>query len=258
MSGQIFELIPKVMADIGGVAKTRKNEQQKYSFRGIEDMYLAAHPAMVAHSVFCAPEVMERTEYRFEKMNDYGKVTTWVHVMVKVNHRFYAPDGSFVPVITCGEGLDNSDKATNKALSGAMKYALIELFCVPTEDVADSDRTTPEAGVAKPAAAPVTLVPTPPPPKEAPALPAELPEEESPYIDGKQQSYLARRFREAVKPEKQDQAEEARHAALSALGMTGHFKSKFIDENGNPTSKLILNDEYKEVGIMLMKAAKSL
>lgn len=107
-------------------------------------------------------------------------------------------------------------------------------------------------------AEPITLVPTPPPPKVAPIVPAELPEEESPYIDGKQQSYLARRFREAIKPEKQAEAEEARHAALSALGMTGHFKSKFIDENGNPTSKLILNDEYKEVGIMLMKAAKSL
>ncbi len=48
---------------------------------------------------------------------------------------------------TWGEGLDNSDKATNKAMSGAMKYALIELFCVPTQDVEDSDRTSPENGV---------------------------------------------------------------------------------------------------------------
>jgi hypothetical protein len=42
--------------------------------------------------------------------------------------------------------LDNSDKASNKAMSGAMKYALIELFCVPTQDVEDSDRTSPETG----------------------------------------------------------------------------------------------------------------
>jgi hypothetical protein len=79
--------------------------------------------------------------------NEYGKVTTWLHVNLKVIHRFYAGDGSFIAVTTCGEGLDNSDKATNKAMSGAMKYAFIELFSVPTQDVEDADRTSPEAGV---------------------------------------------------------------------------------------------------------------
>ncbi len=72
MTEQIYELIPKVMRDIGGVAKTRKNEQQKYSFRGIEDFYQAAHPAMITHGVFCAPEVLERDIYRFEKTNEQG------------------------------------------------------------------------------------------------------------------------------------------------------------------------------------------
>lgn len=153
---QIYVLIPRVMNDIGGIAKTRKNEQQKYSFRGIEDFYLAAHPALIAHGVFCAPTVLEREMYRFEKTNEYGKVTTWCHVALKVEHRFYAPDGSYVSVTTWGEGLDNSDKASNKAMSGAMKYALIELFCVPTQDVEDSDRTTPEQGTRRAASARTT------------------------------------------------------------------------------------------------------
>lgn len=142
----IYQLIPKVMADIGSVGKDRRNEQQRYAFRGIEDMYHAAQPAMVKHGIFCAPEVIEREVYRFEKTNDSGKSTTWLHVALKVTHRFYAEDGSNVSVTTWGEGLDNSDKATNKAMSGAMKYALIELFCVPTADVEDSDRTSPENG----------------------------------------------------------------------------------------------------------------
>ena len=144
--GAIYQLIPKVMADIGSVGKDSRNEQQKYAFRGIEAMYQAAHPAMIKHGIFCAPKVLTRDVYRFEKTNDMGRVTTWVHVALEVEHRFYAGDGSFVPVTTWGEGLDNSDKATNKAMSGAMKYALIELFCVPTKDIEDSDRDTPEMG----------------------------------------------------------------------------------------------------------------
>ncbi len=149
MSTLIYTQIPKVMKDIGFVGKDRRNEQQKYAFRGIEDFYEAAHPAMIEHGVFCAPKVLSREVYRFEKTNDQGRVTTWLHVALEVEHHFYAEDGSSISVTTWGEGLDNSDKATNKAMSGAMKYALIELFCVPTKDVEDSDRTTPENGTSR-------------------------------------------------------------------------------------------------------------
>ncbi len=258
MSGQIYELIPKVMGDIGAVGKNRKNEQQKYAFRGIEDMYLAAHPAFVKHGVFCAPEVVERTEYRFEKVNDYGKTTTWVHVMLKVVHRFYAPDGSFVSVTTIGEGLDNSDKASNKAMSGAVKYALITLFSVPTEDIEDSDRATLEAGVKRsgPIAEPITLTPvTPGKEPEGKTLEERI---DNKYITPSQVQYLSRRFRESVRAEKQNECEEARHACLGALELTGKFKSRFLDEHGNPTSKLILTSEYDAIGKALVRAAKSL
>lgn len=37
------------------------------------------------------------------------------------------------------EGTDNQDKATNKALTGWMKYALQKLFAIPTEKVDDAD-----------------------------------------------------------------------------------------------------------------------
>ncbi len=144
----IHELIPKVMKDIGAVSKDRRNEQQKYAFRGIEDLLYAAQPAMVEHGIFCAPKILKRDVYRFEKTNDQGRVTTWNHVAIEVEYTFFASDGSSVPVVAPGEGLDNSDKATNKAMSAAMKYALIQLFCVPTKDVEDADRTSPEAGMA--------------------------------------------------------------------------------------------------------------
>src|SRR5947208_2425849 len=129
----IYQLIPKVMADIGYVAKTGRNEQQGYAFRGIESMYQAVHPAFVKHGVFCCPQVLEfQSEDRVMRNGAPA-----VRVMLKVSHKFYASDGSFVDVITYGEGIDTSDKATNKSMSAAMKYAFIELFAIPTEDIED-------------------------------------------------------------------------------------------------------------------------
>jgi hypothetical protein len=169
MSGElIYSLIPKVMADIGAVAKNRENQQQKYNFRGIEDLYNAVHPALHAHGVFCVPVIVRHNFTTFEKSGFEGKTTLWRHVTIKVRHQFFAPDGSHVDVVTMGEGLDNSDKATNKAMSAAMKYALIELFSVPTADIDDADRTTPE--VSKPARTTKPIPVSSPVTKTAPAV----------------------------------------------------------------------------------------
>lgn len=136
MSQLIYTAITKVMGEIGAVKKEGKNAVQGYAFRGIEQMYAAAHPAFIKHGIFCAPEVIDQKTETF--VNNKG--TTTFRVLLRVAHKFYAADGSWIVVTTSGEGIDTSDKASNKAMSAAMKYALIELFCVPTEDIADSDR----------------------------------------------------------------------------------------------------------------------
>ena len=40
--------------------------------------------------------------------------------------------------------MDSGDKATNKAMAIAMKYALFQVFCIPTEEMKDPDAETPE------------------------------------------------------------------------------------------------------------------
>lgn len=259
MEAKIYALIPKVMADIGAVTKDRNNQQQNYKFRGIEDFYQAAHPALVKHGVFCAPEVLEREEYRFEKTNFEGKTTTWIHVTMKVRHRFYAEDGSYVDVITCGEGLDNSDKASNKAMSGAMKYALIELFCVPTKDVEDSDRESPETGTRKkvvierqpvklPEPAAVTVS------SSVPIVVTPQPGDDDPFADAfitsEQAGKLAKRFRESLREELRGMSEELRHNCLGYLG--------YIDKSGNPSSSLVKAKDFVTVGRKMVEYAKGL
>lgn len=143
--GKIFSLIPKIMAEIKSIGKDQTNAHQNYRFRGIDDMYNAVHPALVKHGVFCCPQVQKTESSELDRGD--GKFA--FRVLLSVNHRFYADDGSFVEVITQGEGIDRSDKASNKAMSAAMKYAFIELFSIPTEDIEDSDRDSPKAGPSK-------------------------------------------------------------------------------------------------------------
>lgn len=140
--GKIFGLIPKIADEIGPIAKARRNEGQNYQFRGIEDFLNNVHPALIKHGVFFAPEVIESQTSEGETRSG----ATTLRVILRVRFRFYADDGSFVEVITQGEGIDSSDKASNKAMSAATKYCLINIFCIPTADIADPEKDNPEAG----------------------------------------------------------------------------------------------------------------
>lgn len=139
-AGEIFRLIPKVMADIGVIGKDRKNDQQGYKFRGIDDVYAAVQPAFVKHGIFVIPEVTD--QIREERQTKHGN--TLLYTILRVRHTFYAPDGSSVQAVTVGEAMDSGDKSANKAMSAAMKYACLEVFAIPTEGDNDTENQSHE------------------------------------------------------------------------------------------------------------------
>ena len=47
--------------------------------------------------------------------------------------------------------MDSADKASNKAMSVAFKYACFQVFCIPTEEMVDPDSETPPQSSQKPA-----------------------------------------------------------------------------------------------------------
>ena len=53
-----------------------------------------------------------------------------------------AEDGTKHTVKTFGEAMDSGDKATNKAMSAAYKYACFQAFSIPTESDNDADAHT--------------------------------------------------------------------------------------------------------------------
>ena len=135
----IYQAIADVMSDVDAIGKTKTNQQQGFKFRGIDDLYNAIHPLLAKHKVFTVPQVLEdKTE---DRVTSNGK--NLIYRVLKIQYKFYATDGSFVEAVVIGEGMDSGDKASNKAMSIAHKYALLQVFAIPTEDTIDPDLTTP-------------------------------------------------------------------------------------------------------------------
>jgi len=141
----IYGLIPKVMCSIGAIGKERTNSQQNYKFRGIDDLYNAVQAALIEHKVFLVPEVIDIK--REEKVSKTGGLL--LYTILTIKYTFYADDGSFFSAITIGEAMDSGDKSCNKAMSAAQKYALLQVFCIPTEELKDTEEETHELKVEK-------------------------------------------------------------------------------------------------------------
>ncbi len=140
--GLIYEKISAIMADVGAISKDRKNTSQGYAFRGIDDFYNVLHPILAKHKVFSVPRVLEthHEERRSRKDN------VLIYRIYTIEYIFYAEDGSHVSAVVVGEGMDSGDKAGNKAMAVAHKYALIQVFAIPTESNDDPENDSPEVG----------------------------------------------------------------------------------------------------------------
>ena len=141
----IFQLLPLITKEIGAIEKTRKAQigTARYNFRGIDDVYNALNPLLGKHKICSVPEVLscERTS----TTNSNGKQVVHAQIMLKMT--YYAQDGSSVSAVIPAEGLDYSDKAINKAISAAVKYAHFVTFSIPTEASADSEQDDIPAGL---------------------------------------------------------------------------------------------------------------
>lgn len=140
---EITKALCAITADIGAIGKTKKNQQQGYTFRGVEDLMNTLHPLFAKYGVIVIPEVLEST--REERVTAKG--AGLISAILRVKYHFTAIDGSEVCATVIGEGMDSGDKASNKALAVAYKYACFQVFCIPTEEIknADPDNYSPDA-----------------------------------------------------------------------------------------------------------------
>lgn len=150
-SYKVYAAISAVAKEMAatGISKDRTNTQQNFKFRGIDQVYNALAPALVNHGLLILPRITERTVT--ERVTQKGAVL--FYVVVKAEFDFVSTeDGSIHTVVTYGEAMDSGDKATNKAMSIAYKYAAFQAFCIPTEETAvDPDSEVHEVAAQKPA-----------------------------------------------------------------------------------------------------------
>lgn len=143
----VYGAIADVMAKLAktGISKDSKNTQQGYHFRGIDGFYNALATPLSEARLLILPRVLTRSVTERETKSGGALF----YVVLEVEFDFVAAsDGSKHVVRVVGEAMDSGDKATNKAMSAAYKYACMEAFCIPTEGDNDADSQTHEVKAA--------------------------------------------------------------------------------------------------------------
>lgn len=151
-AAHVIAALARVMAELGGIGKDNKSPQG-YQYRGIEQITARAQTLFAKHGIVCVPTVQHM--HMDDQLNAKGLAKPgWTDCHVSVRFRFYGPGGvdDYVDAVTVGIGRDNSDKGSNKAVTQAFKYALLQVLCIGDAS-GDSDAADDTQHRAEPAAA---------------------------------------------------------------------------------------------------------
>lgn len=147
---EVYKAIAAVQGELAktGISKDGVNSSQNYKFRGIDQVYGALSPLLAKHGLCVLPRIVEREMHEkvtIKEWNGQKKESVLFYVTVTAEFDFVSSeDGSSHTVRTYGEAMDSGDKATNKAMSAAYKYAAFMAFAIPTEGDNDADSQTHE------------------------------------------------------------------------------------------------------------------
>lgn len=150
----VYQCINRVQTALNrtGISKDRTAQQgASFKFRGIDDVYNAISPLLSESGLCILPRMISR--HCDERQSTSGKALFYVTVEAEFD-LVSAEDGTHHTIRTFGEAMDSGDKATNKAMSAAYKYACFQAFAIPTEGDNDPDahaheltRTMPESAI---------------------------------------------------------------------------------------------------------------
>lgn len=140
----VYKAINAVQTELAsiGITKSRRNNQGNgYNFRGIDDVYNTISPLLAKHGLCILPRVLSRQ--CVERKSNSGGNLFFITVEMEFD-LVSSEDGSKHTIKTFGEAMDSGDKATNKAMSAAYKYAAFQAFAIPTEGDNDTENHTHE------------------------------------------------------------------------------------------------------------------
>jgi len=141
----VYNAILGVMDDLAkiGIGKDRVNQQQHFSYRGIDDVRDAVAPLLVKNKLLILPKVLTREMTERESRNGGALF----YVLLKLEYEFLSVEDGTTKIVgpLFAEAMDSGDKATNKAMSVAYKNVCTDTFCIRTKG--DEAATDPDATV---------------------------------------------------------------------------------------------------------------
>lgn len=133
--GEIYKAIPAAIKLIGAVAKTRKNKEQGFDYRGIDDVYDALNPVLGQCGITIVTEMGELVVSTRKSRAGYEIH----HLSCKVTFTLFASDGSSIKTEVLAEAMDSGDKCRSKLMSIAYKSMALMMFCIPVTNIPDPD-----------------------------------------------------------------------------------------------------------------------
>lgn len=124
----IYQRINKVMADVTTIKKEDKKVNNQYTFVSHDEVARVMHGALQKNGIVIVPSV--------KSFNQDGNRT---EVMMDISFiNIDDPSDQFTTSYP-GYGIDSQDKGIGKAISYAVKYALLKTFCLETSDDVEKD-----------------------------------------------------------------------------------------------------------------------
>lgn len=124
----IYQRINKVMEEVNYVVKEDKKVNNAYRFVSHDKVTAVLHGPLTKHGIVFVPTVDNLTQ-------DGNRVTVEMRLsFVNMDN----PEDEF-SIISYGQGIDNQDKGIGKAVSYAVKYGLLKVFCLETGDDVERD-----------------------------------------------------------------------------------------------------------------------
>lgn len=173
----VHRSIVEAMSRLRKIAKKRETTGgERFSYRGIEDAMAALQPVLIDLGLHINMHVVSVSYDQKESQKGNAMTVCFMQMRFELHS---IKDGSSIFSTVASEGVDVSDKASNKALSNCLKYWIFQLFMIPTSELKDSegdippkdDGFKPKGGKAPPRnAPPPPAAPPPKPPAVAPYL----------------------------------------------------------------------------------------
>jgi len=130
----IYQKIVEVMKEVKYIQKSDKKVNGQYSFVTHDSVTAALHEPLANHGIVMIPSILD--------LHQDGNRT-----VAKMEISFVNADKpeDKITMIHYGYGIDAQDKGVGKAVSYAVKYALLKMFCLETGDDPEKDTIPYEA-----------------------------------------------------------------------------------------------------------------